>query len=62
MEQPGWSGKLRVCCLLVSGVIVGGLGSGICEQAYAVGSSGGTYALIMAHLGRYLFSIIENYF
>ena len=52
MEQPGWRGKLRVAFLYFSGVIVGALGSGICEGKYAVGSSAATYALIMAHLGK----------
>ena len=52
MEQPGWHGKLRVAFLYFSGVIVGALGSGICEGKYAVGSSAATYALIMAHLGK----------
>ena len=52
MEQPGWIGKLRVAGLYMSGVIVGALGSGISEQKFAVGSSAGTYALIMAHLGN----------
>jgi hypothetical protein len=54
MEQPGWRGKLRVAFLYFSGVIVGALGSGICEGKYAVGSSAATYALIMAHLGKYI--------
>ena len=62
MEQPvdlhlkiwffNWRGKLRVAFLYFSGVIVGALGSGICEGKYAVGSSAATYALIMAHLGK----------
>ena len=51
MEQPGWLGSLRVAGLFMSGVVVGSLGSGIMEQKFAVGSSAGTYALIMAHLG-----------
>ena len=51
MEQPGWLGSLRVAGLFMSGVVVGSLGSGIMEQKFAVGSSAGTYALIMAHFG-----------
>merc|ERR1711935_738187 len=57
MEQPGWLGTLRVAGLFVSGVFVGALGSGISEQKFAVGSSAGTYALIMAHFA----SIILNW-
>ena len=55
MEQPGWIGKLRIAGLYLSGVIVGALGSGICEQKYAIGSSAATYALIMAHMGKVQF-------
>ena len=53
MEQPGWLGSLRVAGLFMSGVVVGSLGSGIMEQKFAVGSSAGTYALIMAHFGTF---------
>ena len=52
MGQPGWKGSLRVAGLFMAGIIVGGLGAGVAEQdKYLVGSSPGTYALIMAHLG-----------
>merc|ERR1712008_106139 len=51
MGQPGWKGSLRVAGLFMAGIIVGGLGAGVAEQdKYLVGSSPGTYALIMAHL------------
>ena len=52
MGQPGWKGCLRVAGLFMAGIFVGGLGAGIAEHdKYLVGSSPGTYALIMAHLG-----------
>ena len=55
MAQPGWKGTLRVAGLFMAGIIVGGLGAGVAEHdKYLVGSSPGTYALIMAHLGKYL--------
>jgi len=51
MAQPGWKGTLRVAGLFMAGIIVGGLGAGVAEHdKYLVGSSPGTYALIMAHL------------
>ena len=52
MAQPGWKGSLRVAGLFMAGIFVGGLGAGVAEHdKYLVGSSPGTYALIMAHLG-----------
>ena len=52
MGQPGWKGSLRVGSLFMAGIFVGALGAGISERSkYLVGSSPGTYALIMAHLG-----------
>ena len=52
MGQPGWKGSLRVAGLFMAGIFVGGLGAGIAESdKYLVGSSPGTYALIMAHIG-----------
>ena len=52
MAQPGWKGSLRVAGLFMAGIFVGGLGAGVAEyNKYLVGSSPGTYALIMAHLG-----------
>ena len=57
MGQPGWTGSLRVACVYIAGIIVGGLGAGITEQSGLIGSSPGTYALIMAHLGIQNFSI-----
>ena len=55
MSQPGWMGSLRVAGLYVAGIIVGGLGAGVSEQSsFLVGSSPGTYALIMAYIGMYL--------
>ena len=54
MGQPGRKGSLRVAGLFMAGIFVGGLGAGIAEsEKYLVGSSPGTYALIMAHLGTY---------
>jgi len=51
MGQPGWKGSLRVGSLFMAGIFVGALGAGISERSkYLVGSSPGTYALIMAHL------------
>jgi len=51
MGQPGWKGMLRVAGLFMAGIVVGGLGAGVAEHdKYLVGSSPGTYALIMAHL------------
>ena len=60
MEQPGWLGSLRVAGLFMSGVVVGSLGSGIMEQKFAVGSSAGTYALIMAHFGTSTLYLSKN--
>ena len=52
MGQPGWKGSFRVAGLFMAGIFVGGLGAGIAEsKKYLVGSSPGTYALIMAHIG-----------
>ena len=52
MGQPGWTGSLRVACVYIAGIIVGGLGAGIVEESKFIGSSPGTYSLIMAHLGN----------
>ena len=56
MGQPGKKGSLRVAGLFMAGIFVGGLGAGVAEyDKYLVGSSPGTYALIMAHLGKYVY-------
>ena len=61
MEQPGLKGTLRVASLFMVGIIVGGLGAGVAEHdKYLVGSSPGTYALIMAHLGKYLVFTVRS--
>ena len=55
MGQPGWKGSLRIASLFLAGIFVGGLGAGIAEPSkYLIGSSPGTYALIMAHSGTYI--------
>ena len=55
MEQPGLKGTLRVAGLFMVGIIVGGLGASVAEHdKYLIGSTPGTYALIMAHLGMML--------
>ena len=52
--QEGYLGSLRVAVVYITGIVIGGLGSGIAEQAPFFGSSPGTYALLAAHLGIFL--------
>jgi len=61
MGQPGRKGSLRVAGLFMAGIFVGGLGAGIAEsEKYLVGSSPGTYALIMAHLATIVLNWTED--
>jgi rhomboid-related protein 1/2/3 len=51
-------GSGRIACIYLSGVIAGSLGTSIFDSnAYLVGSSGGVYALLAAHLAN----IMLNY-
>jgi rhomboid-related protein 1/2/3 len=51
-------GSARIACIYLAGVLAGSLGTSIFDSnAYLVGSSGGVYALLAAHLAN----IMLNY-
>lgn len=61
MSQPGWIGCLRVFSLYMAGVILGSLAVSVTSpNNYLVGASAGVYALIAAHLGKYINFQISN--